>query len=82
MAEYKIECEQFLGFSHSGSVTTSGESTIELSDEEVATLVQLIREKGTTDVGELGLETYGGNLHHLSRWADISCELLSGRRPS
>ena len=42
MAEYKIECEQFLGFSHSGSVTTSGESTIELSDEEVATLVQLI----------------------------------------
>jgi hypothetical protein len=34
MAEYKIECEQFLGFSHSGSVTTSGESTIELSDEE------------------------------------------------
>jgi hypothetical protein len=57
MAEYKIECEQFLGFSHSGSVTTSGESTIELSDEEVATLVQLIREKGTTDVGELGLET-------------------------
>ncbi len=48
MAEYKIECEQFLGFSHSGSVYTSGESTVELSDEEVATLVQLMREKNTT----------------------------------
>ena len=47
MAEYKIECEQFLGFSHSGSVYTSGESTVELSDEEVATLVQLMREKNT-----------------------------------
>jgi len=34
MAEYKIECEQFLGFSHSGSVYTSGEGTVELSDEE------------------------------------------------
>jgi hypothetical protein len=56
MAEYKIECEQFLGMSHSGPVTTSGESTIELSDEEVATLVQLIREKGTTDLDELELE--------------------------
>ena len=57
MAEYKIECEQCLGFSHCGPVTTSGESTIELSDEDVATLVQLIREKGTTDVGKLDLET-------------------------
>ena len=57
MAEYKIECTQFLGFSHSGSVTTSGESTIELSDEEVATLVQLIREKGTSDLAQLDLET-------------------------
>ena len=57
MAEYKIECEQCLGFSHCGPVTTSGESTIELSDEEVATLVQLIREKGTADVGKLDLET-------------------------
>lgn len=57
MAEYKIECEQFLGFSHSGSVYTSGESTVELSDEEVATLVQLMREKNTTNVEKLDLET-------------------------
>ena len=31
MAEYKIECEQFLGFSHSGSVTTSGERLGDIS---------------------------------------------------
>ena len=32
MAEYKIECEQFLGISHSGGVYTNGESTVELTD--------------------------------------------------
>lgn len=86
MAEYKIECEQFLGFSHSGSVTTSGESTIELSDEEVATLVQLIREKGTTDVGELGLETSHPELyakldeayHDMARHAEYMHWLWEG----
>ena len=86
MAEYKIECEQFLGFSHSGSVTTSGESTIELSDEEVTTLVQLIREKGTTDVGELGLETSHPELyakldeayHDMARHAEYMHWLWEG----
>ena len=57
MAKYKIECEQFLGYGCGGydSVTASGESTIELSDEEEATLVKLIQEKNTTDVNELGI---------------------------
>ena len=57
MAAYKIECEQCLGMSHSDMMTTGGEGTIELSDEEVDILVQLIREKGTTDVGALDLKT-------------------------
>lgn len=57
MAKYRIECEQCLGISHSGAVYTDGEGTVELTDKEVATLVQLIRLKGTTDVGELNLET-------------------------
>ena len=56
MAKYTIECEQFLGFSHCGPITTTRRGTIELTDEEVATLVQLIREKNTTDVGKLGLK--------------------------
>ena len=42
MAEYKIECEQCLGFSHSGPVYTEGESTVELSDEEVAKIRKLV----------------------------------------
>ena len=57
MAQYHIECEQFLGFSHDGAVNAEGEGTIELSDEEVTTLIQLIRQKGTTDVAELNLKT-------------------------
>lgn len=56
MALYSIDCEQVLGMSHTGEVTTEGASTVELSDEEVDTLVRLIREEGTTDVEELELE--------------------------
>lgn len=56
MALYDIETEQGLGISHCGSVSAEGVGTVELSDEEVQTLVQLIREKGTTDVKELGIE--------------------------
>ena len=63
MATYKIECEQCLGFSHCGPVYTEGESTVELSDEEVATLVKLIQEKNTTDVEQLDLETSHPDLY-------------------
>ena len=38
-----------------GAVTVNGESAVELSDEEVNILVQLIKEKGTTDVEELDI---------------------------
>lgn len=63
MAEYTIECEQCLGISHDGAVYADGEGTVELSDEEVTTLVQLIHQKGTTDVGELDLETTHPDLY-------------------
>lgn len=56
MALYDIETEQGLGISHCGSVSAEGVGIVELSDEDVQTLVQLIREKGTTDVEELGIE--------------------------
>ena len=56
MALYSIESEQCLGISHSGAVTVNGESAVELSDEEVAILVNLIKENDTTDVEELELE--------------------------
>ena len=57
MALYSIESEQCLGMSHHGAVTVNGESAVELSDEEVDILVKLIQEKGSTDVGDLDLET-------------------------
>lgn len=63
MAEYTIECEQCLGISHDGAVYTDGEGTVELSDEEVTTLVEQIRQKGTTDVRELNLETTHPDLY-------------------
>jgi hypothetical protein len=56
MAKYNFECTCFLGMSHCGSVTVDGEGFVELTDEEVAALVALIKEKGSSDVEEIGLE--------------------------
>ena len=56
MALYSIESEQCLGMSHHGAVTVNGESAVELSDEEVDILVKLIKEKDSTDIGDLDLE--------------------------
>lgn len=55
MAEFEIEYEQSLGWSHSGEVTIKCKSTVDLTDEEVKVLVNLIREKGTADVEKLEL---------------------------
>lgn len=51
-----IESEVCLGMSHCGAVYSSGNSTVELSDDEVSKLVALIKEKGTSDIKELELE--------------------------
>ena len=69
MALYSIESEQFLGMSHSGPVSVNGESAVELSDEEVDILVNLIREKNTTDVEELGLEQLYPDIYEKLREA-------------
>ena len=34
MTKFEIECEQSLGWSHSGEVTTNGKSNVELTDED------------------------------------------------
>lgn len=57
MQTYKIDDDVCMGWACSGPVYEEGHGTVELSDEEVDTLVQLIREKGTTDVEELELES-------------------------
>lgn len=56
MAKFEFEVECFLGMSHCGSVTTDGKGIVDLTDEEVAQLVSLIKEKGTADVKDLNLE--------------------------
>lgn len=56
MAKYTIECDICLGFTHCGAEETNGKGTIELSDEEVKTLVDLIRKKKSTDPGKLRLK--------------------------
>ena len=69
MALYSIESEQCLGMSHSGAVTVNGESAVELSDEEVDILVKLIKEKESTDVKELDLETLHPDIYEKLREA-------------
>ena len=56
MALYSIENDTCLGISHSGAVNVESEGYVELSDEEVAKIVELIRKEGTSDIKELRLE--------------------------
>lgn len=55
MGYYNIECNVYLGVTHTGAVECGGEGVVELDDNAVNILVDLIREKGTTDVDALGL---------------------------
>ena len=57
MAEYKIENSNCLGYSCGGSgVYVDSEGFVELTDDEVAKIVDLIREAGSTDIEEIGLK--------------------------
>ena len=56
MPDFNIASEQSLGISHSGEKTAYGEYVVNLTDEEVKVLVDLIRERKTSDVEELELE--------------------------
>lgn len=70
MALYSIENDTCLGFSHSGgAVNVESEGYVELSDEEVAKIVDLIREKGTTDIGKLNLEEIYPDIYEKLREA-------------
>lgn len=53
---FDIESEVCLGWSHCGPVYSSSSGTVELSDDEVSQLVELIKEKGTSNIEELDLE--------------------------
>ena len=56
MAQYNIWTECFLGMSHCGSVTADGSGTVDLTDEEVAKLVEMIRQCDSDDLEVLNLK--------------------------
>ena len=58
MASYLIEVEIGLGWSHYGPESAKGKGSVELSDEDVKTLVDLIRKTGTTDVYDMKLKSH------------------------
>lgn len=54
--KFDIETCVSLGFSHFGEEYENCYGEVDLTEEEVSTLVNMIREKETADVKELGLE--------------------------
>ena len=56
MALYSIESEKVSETPHTGDTTVNGERAVELSDKEVDTIIKLIKENESTDVGNLDLE--------------------------
>ena len=56
MAQYNIWTECFLGMSHCGSVTADGSGMVDLTDEEVAKLVEMIRQCDSDDLEVLNLK--------------------------
>lgn len=65
MAQYSFTCERYDGYSHSGDMTSTVKGTVELSDEDVATLVKLMRESGTSDIEELELEETEPRIYNI-----------------
>ena len=67
--KFDIENEICLGISHSGAVMTEETVILELDDNEVSLLINIIKEKKTSDVDELGIEESHPNLYEKLRQA-------------
>ena len=67
--KFDIENEICLGISHSGAVMTEGTGILELDDNEVSFLINIIKEKKTSDVDELGIEESHPDLYEKLRQA-------------
>ena len=74
--KYPIESEQISDMPRSGGVFLNATSEVELTDEEVARLVQLMREKNTSDVEALELETNEPDIYDklYEACAEICCD--------
>ena len=60
-----IDEDLCLGYSHCGSVCANAYGEFEMADADVEILVALIREKGTTDINELGIEQSHPTIYDL-----------------
>ena len=67
--KFDIENEICLGISHSGAVMTEETGILELDDNEVSLLINIIKEKKTSDVDELGIEESHPDLYEKLRQA-------------
>lgn len=65
MAQYSFTCERYDGYSHTEAMTSRVKGTVELSDEDVATLVKQMRESGTSDIDELELEETEPRIYNI-----------------
>lgn len=74
--KYNITSTVFLGYSHFGAITESNTGEIELSNEEVAILINLIKEKNSADVRKLNIQTTHPELYEK---LDNVCNSLARR---
>ena len=65
MKRFEFNCTAFLGYSHCGCVTADGHGSVEISEADVDTLISLIRESGSTDIEEIGLEERHPDLYKI-----------------
>ena len=67
MALYDFETTVYLGWGHSGEVSTTGTGQIELSDEDVELLVRLMKENRTSEYSKLKLSRRYPKLYNRLR---------------
>lgn len=63
MPTFEIKVGVCMGWIHSGPVYEKAKGLVELTDQEVSTLKDLIRQQGTTDVEALQLQTHQPNIY-------------------
>ena len=73
--KYCIEVEIDLGMSHCGGVTSAGKGVVDLSDQEVKTLVELMKSKQTTDAEKLSLDKSHPRLYKKlhDAYSEVAC---------
>ena len=71
MPRFEIKVNICMGWTHSGPVYKKANGHVELTDQEVSTLQDLIRQQGATDVAALQLQT---RQPHIYAKLDAACQ--------